>query len=100
MLNPAIDYLSQRNRYIYLLVLPLVVMVMVSAMIVLKDRPQPDLIIYYEYSLKIIQGQVPYRDFLVEYPPFALLPMLVPQILNGLFSHSLLGYLILFLIQK
>jgi hypothetical protein len=35
---------------------------------------------YETYGDAIVSGQVPYRDFAVEYPPGALLPMLAPEL--------------------
>lgn len=35
--------------------------------------------LYYDYSLNFLRGQVPYRDFAFEYPPLALLPMILPH---------------------
>ncbi len=34
---------------------------------------------YQAYAHQIVEGNVPYRDFIVEYPPGALLPMLAPD---------------------
>lgn len=34
---------------------------------------------YQVYAHQIVEGNVPYRDFIVEYPPGALLPMLAPD---------------------
>ena len=58
-----------------------------------------DLNIYYKYSLEIIQGKFPYRDFFIEYPPFALLPLVLPQFLQ-IGQHSLLKYVVLFIIEN
>ncbi len=41
-----------------------------------------DMRLFYDYSSEIAQGQIPYRDFPVEYPPLALLPMVLPQFLR------------------
>jgi uncharacterized membrane protein len=38
--------------------------------------------IYYRYATSIMQGLVPYRDFAIEYPPLALLPILAPRALG------------------
>lgn len=38
----------------------------------------PDTIRYFNYSLGIMQGQLPYRDFTVEYPPLALVFFTLP----------------------
>jgi uncharacterized membrane protein len=39
-----------------------------------------DLSIYYNYSLQLLQGATPYRDFAIEYPPFALVPFTLPRL--------------------
>jgi Glycosyltransferase family 87 len=48
---------------------------------------------YERYADAIASGEVPYRDFSVEYPPGALLPMLAPKVTAargdfGAFGHS------------
>jgi hypothetical protein len=48
---------------------------------------------YETYADAIVAGQVPYRDFSVEYPPGALLPMLAPRLTAsrgnfGEYGHS------------
>ena len=40
-----------------------------------------DVDIYYNYASRTIQGQIPYRDFPVEYPIFALPIFLIPRVL-------------------
>jgi uncharacterized membrane protein len=40
-----------------------------------------DLTIYARASEHVLQGHVPYKDFPLEYPPFALLPFVVPRLL-------------------
>ncbi|KAB8144661.1 DUF2029 domain-containing protein [Chloroflexia bacterium SDU3-3] len=43
---------------------------------------QGDLDIYARYANEIVHGKLPYRDVKVEYPPLALLPMLLPRIVT------------------
>ena len=38
--------------------------------------------LYYRVSLNLIQGQMPYRDFAFEYPPLALLPIILPHLIK------------------
>jgi hypothetical protein len=61
---------------------------------------QGDLKVYYTYALQVAQGQLPYRDFLVEYPPLALLPILIPQGLNFITTNSFEGYKFFFYVQN
>ena len=48
----------------------------------------PDVEGYYRYATRITEGQIPYRDFSVEYPPGSLLVFLLPR----LFTSSLEAY--------
>jgi uncharacterized membrane protein len=41
---------------------------------------EQDVTIYYEKSVMIMQGKYPYIDFKFEYPPLALIPMLLPHL--------------------
>jgi len=41
---------------------------------------QGDIALYLDRARAIANGQVPYRDFLFEYPPLALVPMTVPYL--------------------
>src|SRR5438874_10283001 len=38
--------------------------------------------LYYSYSRNLLQGQMPYRDFSFEYPPLALLPIVLPHLIK------------------
>lgn len=48
----------------------------------------PDVETYYQYASRMHDGQVPYRDFAVEYPPGALAVFLIPR----LFTDNLHDY--------
>ena len=66
-----------------LLAAPLGVMLVVVAM---TEGPAftgitSDLRVYFEYSARLLGGAVPYRDFPLEYPPLALVPMTLPRLL-------------------
>ncbi|MBC8159919.1 MAG: DUF2029 domain-containing protein [Roseiflexaceae bacterium] len=39
-----------------------------------------DLGVYAGYADQVMQGQVPYRDFTLEYPPLALVPFVLPRL--------------------
>ena len=43
--------------------------------------PQGDVRLYLDKAYSVLTGGVPYRDFPLEYPPFALVPMVVPYVL-------------------
>jgi hypothetical protein len=51
--------------------------------------------VFFEMANKVATGLVPYRDFLLEYPPLALVPLTVPRLLGG---HVEEGYQVPFLI--
>jgi len=55
-----------------------------------------DVTLYYQWSGQVADGLVPYRDFFFDYPPLALLPMLVPRLLTGLGELTYGGYVVLF----
>jgi uncharacterized membrane protein len=44
---------------------------------------QDDFTLSYYYSSKMVLGQLPYRDFAVEYPPLALVFMLLPRLCSA-----------------
>ena len=39
--------------------------------------------VFLEMADKVASGLVPYRDFVLEYPPLALLPLLFPRLISG-----------------
>jgi len=55
---------------------------------------------YFQVSGHILRGELPYRDFPLEYPPLALLPFLLPRL--ALLGHagSYANYVWVFLIQS
>ncbi|MCO5175901.1 MAG: hypothetical protein M9890_02860 [Thermomicrobiales bacterium] len=59
-----------------------------------------DLVLYFDYANHIKDGHVPYRDFQIEYPPLALVPILIAfvpsHIVGGFFS----GFAFLFALQN
>jgi uncharacterized membrane protein len=59
-----------------------------------------DLSIYYRDSLQLLRGQMPYRDFALEYPPLALLPFALPRLATFGLRIDFSGYVWLFLIQN
>ena len=59
-----------------------------------------DLSIYYQDLLQLLRGQLPYRDFALEYPPLALLPFALPRLATFGLRIDFIGYVWLFLIQN
>jgi uncharacterized membrane protein len=49
-----------------------------------------DIPLYREYGAELLDGEIPYRDFFVEYPPAALPVFLVPAVAEG--SDSALAF--------
>jgi hypothetical protein len=56
-----------------------------------------DVDIYRNYAAQALSGKVPYRDYSLEYPPLALLPMLLPALLVG---TSKLAYLLALVVEN
>jgi Glycosyltransferase family 87 len=52
--------------------------------------------LYHRYSLNVIEGQTPYRDFSLDYPPLALLPIVLPQLINPGITLAEYAWLFLF----
>jgi hypothetical protein len=55
-----------------------------------------DLPVFLDHASKVLAGAVPYRDFVVEYPPLALLIFLLPRLVAG---NNLGLYAALFALQ-
>ena len=48
-----------------------------------NPRSAVDVTLLQTYAGNVVSGMVPYRDFAVEYPPLALVPILLPVLLGG-----------------
>ena len=62
---------------------------------ILSEIPSEVGTLYYRYAELMLDLQMPYSDFDAEYPPFAMVLILIP----GLFSFSSLSYQIIFGIE-
>ena len=51
-----------------------------------------DVELYYNYASKIMSGQMPYRDFAIEYPPGAVLVFLLPRLFSGNINTYYTGF--------
>jgi hypothetical protein len=59
-----------------------------------------DLQVYFDYGARLLGGAIPYRDFAVEYPPFALLPMTLPRLVWPFGSLGAAMFSLLFAIAE
>jgi hypothetical protein len=63
-----------------------------------KEHWVNDADIYRDYAAKTLSGKMPYRDFSMEYPPFSLLPMLLPAVVAG--TANKLAYVMAVVIEN
>jgi len=95
-----------RRSSIYVVVGLLAFQLIVLLMVVFVTLPLVarwhafDLSIYYQDSLQLLRGRMPYRDFALEYPPLALLPFVLPRLAVFGLRINFIGYVWLFLIQN
>ncbi len=59
-----------------------------------------DLKVYAGYAGRLLSGAIPYRDFHLEYPPLALVPMVLPRIVTPFGPPGLETYSWLFTLQQ
>jgi uncharacterized membrane protein len=59
-----------------------------------------DLQTYFNAARSLSAGQLPYRDFTLEYPPLALVPFVLPQLALGSQAYDVSGYAWRFLLQN
>ncbi|MFP4651239.1 MAG: glycosyltransferase 87 family protein [Phormidium sp.] len=59
-----------------------------------------DLQHYHRISLHLQEGLIPYRDFLLEYPPLALIPILIPQLFSPQVPLDSVDYAIGFMMEN
>jgi hypothetical protein len=67
-----------------LVVAPILVLLLINALTptaeLLPGAPQQDVMLYFQKAEALVSGGVPYRDFPFEYPPLALVSMVVPYV--------------------
>lgn len=59
-----------------------------------------DVLLYFQDGQRVLAGLIPYRDFPFEYPPLALLPMILPQLLWPFSKLTFETFEWLFLLQN
>jgi hypothetical protein len=95
---------SRRSRYAWLLGFMTIYLLGLLLISYLRWQRLADYsmtaILYHGYSLNLIQGQMPYRDFWFAYPPLALLPIVLPHLIKPGDSVNLAEYAWLFLCEN
>jgi hypothetical protein len=65
-----------------------------------RAKDSNDLPLYYDSASRLLQGQIPYRDFPLEYPPLALVPFTLPYLASFGQSLAFDRYVWLYLIES
>ncbi len=60
-----------------------------------RDRPDWTIGVFYKYASLMHAGHVPYRDFLIEYPPLAAPVFWVPRLV----THTIVAYRVAFALE-
>jgi hypothetical protein len=96
MTNEAVEHLLEPSILRPVLVAVAVQLALTAATTAVKlQSGRDDTDIYFRYATMIREGNVPYRDFRVEYPPLAL-PLFLAA---GLVSHEVTGFKIAFALE-
>lgn len=75
-------------------------LVFIALALMIHKYHQTDLMLYYDDSLNLLRGQYPYINFDFEYPPLALLPIALPQLLCVLQPLKFQQYVLFFFVQN
>jgi uncharacterized membrane protein len=54
--------------------------------------PYSAVVVYFNYASQVLDGNVPYRDFSMEYPPFALVFFLIPRMFASTWQRFSLAF--------
>lgn len=94
-------YLTKSPRHVLVLSAILVYLALESYYLLFRFHGHiQDLSLYQSVALKIMNGQVPYRDFRIEYPLFSIIPILLPGVLSQLGGGSFESYVCWFIVQN
>ncbi|MGX5852768.1 hypothetical protein ACWKW6_03960 [Dyadobacter jiangsuensis] len=94
-------YLTKNPRHGLVLALILIYLALESYYLFFRFHGHiQDLTLYHGIALKMLDGQMPFRDFRIEYPVFALIPILLPGILSQLAGGSFESYVCWFVAQN
>ena len=95
--EPALIDGGSRTQRLLLLVPPAIVLLVAAVTPTSALHPdQSDVALYLEKARALVSGFVPYRDVKLEYPPAALIPMVVPYLAGLGNTVSLDAYKVLF----
>lgn len=94
-------YLTRNPRHVLALSAILVYLALESYYLFFRFHGHiQDLSLYQSIASKMMAGQVPFRDFRIEYPVFALIPVLIPGLLSQLAGGSFESYVCWFVLQN
>lgn len=89
-----------QRRIFSIVVIQVLGLLIVGLLTILKMVGTHDLNIYYKSSLYLLEGKLPYRDFNLEYPPFAILPFVLPRMVALGLAKNYYIYAFLFLLEN
>jgi uncharacterized membrane protein len=58
----------------------------------LYSMPSSGVGLFFDYASRVLDGQLPYRDFSLEYPPFALVFFILPRLITRTFFAYAVAY--------
>ncbi|MBO9613899.1 MAG: DUF2029 domain-containing protein [Dyadobacter sp.] len=94
-------YLTKSPRHILVLLVILFYLALESYYLFFRFHGHiQDLSLYQGIASKTMEGQVPFRDFRIEYPIFALIPILIPGLLSQLAGGSFESFACWFVFQN
>ncbi|MBD2776423.1 glycosyltransferase 87 family protein [Iningainema tapete] len=88
------------NWILRILVIQFVGLLIVGIFTLRGNLSTHDLSLYYKSSLYLIEGKLPYRDFALEYPPFALVAFAIPRIFTLGLTNNYYIYAFFFLLEN
>jgi uncharacterized membrane protein len=89
-----------QRRIFWIVAIQVLGLLIVGLLTIFKMVGTHDLNIYYRSSLYLLEGKLPYRDFNLEYPPFALLPFVLPRMVALGLAKNYYIYAFLFLLEN
>jgi uncharacterized membrane protein len=89
-----------QRRIFWIVAIQVLGLLIVGLLTIFKMVGTHDLNIYYRSSLYLLEGKLPYRDFNLEYPPFALLPFVIPRMVALGLAKNYYIYAFLFLLEN